>query len=94
MDKLITLDEIQLDTYINPADGNEVKFLKRGKYYSMLLVKSNIWINYITRDHLQTFKENRSKKWKVIEVTSKKGTVYNWLEGLERYAKEEEEETL
>lgn len=90
MDKLITLDEIQLDTYINPADGNEVKFLKRGKYYSMLLVKTNTWINYLTRDHLQTFKENRSKKWKVIEKVSKKGTSYSWLEGLEVSMNEEE----
>lgn len=91
MDKLITLDEIQLDTYVNPADGNEVKFLKRGKYYSMLLVKSNTWINYLTRSHLQTFKENRSKKWKVIELKTNKGNDFYWLEGLERYAKEEEE---
>lgn len=91
MDKLVSLDEVQLDTYINPADGEEVKYLKRGKYYSMLLVKTNTWINYLTKEHLQLFKENRGKKWKVIEVTSKKGTSYNWLEGLERYIKEEEE---
>lgn len=91
MDKLITLDEIQLDTYVNPADGEEVKYLKRGKYYSMLLIKSNTWINYLSREHLQLFKENRNKKWKVIELKTNKGNTFFWLEGLERYIKEEEE---
>lgn len=95
MAKLLTLDDIELDTYVHPADPEEAKFSqKSSKCWSMLIVKKNIWVNYIYKRHIEEFKANKDKKWRVIELKTPKGVPYYWIEGLDRVADEAEEETL
>lgn len=85
MAKLVSLNEIELETLINPNNPDDAKYTQKSqKYWSMLVVKKNVWINYLTREHLKEFKENPDKRWKLIELKSSNGTNYNWLEGLEK----------
>lgn len=93
MSKLLTLDEIELDTYVHPVNPEECKFSqKSSKCWSMLIVKKNIWVNYLYRRHIEEFKSNPEKKWKIIELKTQKGVPYFWVEGLDRVADDEAEE--
>ena len=91
MAKLLTLNEIELETLVNPSNPEECKYTQRSqKYWSMLVVKRNIWINYLTRENLIEFKANTDKKWRIIELKAKNDATYYWLEGLQKsYDKEE-----
>lgn len=85
MSKLVSLNEIELETFINPSDTSDAKYTQKSqKYWSMLVVKRNIWINYLTRENLAEFKNNPGKKWKVIQLKAKNDATYYWLEGLEK----------
>lgn len=85
MAKLISLNEIELETLINPNNPDDAKYTQKSqKYWSMLVVKKNLWVNYLTREHLQEFKSNPDKKWKLIELKASNGASYNWLEGLQK----------
>lgn len=85
MSKLVSLNEIELETMVNPGDPEDCKYTQKSqKYWSMLVVKRNIWINYLTKEHLQEFKSNPNKRWKVIELKASNGASYNWLEGLQK----------
>lgn len=85
MSKLVSLNEIELETLINPNDSEECKFSQKSqKYWSMVIIKKNLWVNYLTREHLQEFKANPTKKWKLIELKGSNGAAYNWLEGLQK----------
>lgn len=85
MSKLVSLNEIELETVINPNNPDDAKYTQKSqKYWSMLVVKRNIWINYLTRENLAEFKNNKDKKWKVIQLKAKNNATYYWLEGLEK----------
>jgi hypothetical protein len=85
MSKLVSLNEIELETMVNPSDSEDCKYTQKSqKYWSMLVVKHNLWINYLTKENLKEFKSNPNKRWKVIELTAKNGASYYWLDGLEK----------
>lgn len=93
MSKLLNLDEIELETLINPGDPNDARYTQKSqKYWSMLVVKRNVWVNYLTRENLAEFKANPNKKWKIITLKTKNGSTYNWLEGLQKTYEVREEE--
>ena len=92
MAKLLTLDEIELETTVCPSNTEEAKFSqKSSRCWSMLVVKKNIWINYLYKRHIEEFKANKNKKWKIIELKTAKGVPFYWLEGLDRVADDEAE---
>lgn len=91
MAKLLTLDEIELDITVHPANPDEAKFSQKSqKCWSMLIIKKNIWVNFLYRRHLEEFRADPKKEWKIIELKTNKGVPFYWVDGLDRIADDEE----